>query len=273
MIRRTIGFGLLNSMVLRVLERWIRRTLLLASALVTEPSCGVSNDQEDPEWWEPTISAPKDGWGSAEEKASMLESLATLTHQCFLRRSEAAGLGPDHPDALSSLHALAGLRRLQGRKGEALELCVSCMRRREKALGRKHRDTRRSALALAMLHRERGDTAAEEAVQIEFGLKAAPSRRGWAGLRGFLGGGGGSRRALGTPTAASQDGAAVATAVKDADTASGKGQAESAAGSKLAAIVKLRRIISRPHQQDNGGEGAAAAVAAAGQGGSDIKKA
>ena len=267
-IRRTIGFGLLNSMVLRVLERWIRRTLLLASALIKVPSSGVSNDQEDPEWWEPTFPAMEDRLSSV--RGSMLESLATLTNRCLLRRAEAPGLGPDHPDALSSMHALAGLRRLQGRTAEALDLCISCMRRRELALGRKHRDTRRSAFATVMLHRERGDTAAGEAVQAEYGLIAAPARRGWAGLRGHLSVGGGSGvslKALGVaPQALTPEGAS--SAVAEDHTASGKMGKMGSAGAKLAAIVKLRRLVSPPQKQhNNDGEGG---VAAAGQGGADI---
>jgi hypothetical protein len=121
-VRRTVGFPLLNSTVLRVVERWLAATLLAAERAR--------------------------GGG---DYPRLLQTVVEAVEALQRRRAGMVGIAGDHPDSLAARHTLAGLYREQGRLAEARAACAECARARARVLGREHADTRASERLLAEL--------------------------------------------------------------------------------------------------------------------------
>jgi len=78
--------------------------------------------------------------------------------------------GPDDPDTLRSMNALASSYRAQGRYPEAVELCEETLARRKAKLGPQHRDTLQSMQNLATFYDDVGRHA--EALKLREDLLA-----------------------------------------------------------------------------------------------------
>ena len=117
-IRRTVGFPLLNSTVLRVMERW-----LAASFLAAERARGGG------------------------DYPRLLQTVVEAVEALQRRRASMPGIGPHHPHSLAARHTLAALYREQGRLAEARAACAECARARARVLGRRARRRTRRATA------------------------------------------------------------------------------------------------------------------------------
>jgi hypothetical protein len=126
-IRRTIGFPLLNSTVMRVMEKW------LASRFLAVERTRSSHDY------------PK-----------LLQTVVEAVQVLQQRRESMQGIKGDHPHSLAAMHTLAGLYREQGRLEEARAACVECVRLRARVLGKEHGDTLASERMLAELSTGQG---------------------------------------------------------------------------------------------------------------------
>jgi hypothetical protein len=131
-IRRTVGFPLLNSTVLRVMERW-----LASSFLAAERARG------------------------GDDFPQLLQTVVEAVEALQRRRASMRGIGADHPHSLAARHTLAGLYREQGRLAEARAACAECARVRARVLGREHADTLASERMLAELGASLGSATQE----------------------------------------------------------------------------------------------------------------
>ena len=123
-IRRTIGFPLLNSLVMRVLEKWLVARFLPAQREAARASADYPR---------------------------LLQTVVEVVEAFQNRRSSMRGISREYPDSLASMHTLAGLYREQGRLEEATAVCAECLRTRERMLGAEHVDTLASKKLLANL--------------------------------------------------------------------------------------------------------------------------
>ena len=123
-IRRTIGFPLLNSLVMRVLEKWLVSRFLPAQ---------------------------REAARASPDYPHLLQTVVEVVEAFQNRRSSMRGISREHPDSLASMHTLAGLYREQGKLEEAAAVCDQCLRIRERVLGREHADTLASKKLLADL--------------------------------------------------------------------------------------------------------------------------
>ena len=123
-IRRTIGFPLLNSLVMRVLEKWLVSRFLPAQHEAARASA---------------------------DYPQLLQTVVEVVEAFQNRRSSMRGISREHPDSLASMHTLAGLYREQGKREEAAAVCAECLRIRERVLGTEHADTLASKKLLADL--------------------------------------------------------------------------------------------------------------------------
>ena len=146
-IRRLLpgGFTQLNSMVLRVVERWMLSLIeeKLASVQLTGGADMIKEEM---------------GWINA--KASLYRSQGKydeaepLYVDCLEKRRSV--LGDRHPDTLTSINDLAGLYKSQGKYDEAEPLYVDSLKKRRSVLGDRHPDTLTSINNLAGLYKSQG---------------------------------------------------------------------------------------------------------------------
>jgi non-specific serine/threonine protein kinase/serine/threonine-protein kinase len=71
-------------------------------------------------------------------------------------------LGEEHPDTLSSMYSLAGVRRRQGHLEEAESLTVDVLEIRRRILGEEHPSTLNSLKELAWIHQNKGNLVEAE---------------------------------------------------------------------------------------------------------------
>jgi hypothetical protein len=121
-IQRTVGFPLLNSTVLHVMERW-----LASSFLAGERARGGSDYPQ------------------------LLQTVVEAVEALQRRRASMSGIAGHHPHSLAAMHTLAALYREQGRLADAQVACAECARVRARVLGREHADTLASERLLAEL--------------------------------------------------------------------------------------------------------------------------
>ena len=127
-IRRTIGFPLLNSLVMLVLEKWLAARFLAAQRAA-----------------------------ASADYPQLLQTVVEVVEAFQRRRAGMVGISRDHPDSLASMHTLAGLYREQGRREEARAACAECLRLRERVLGTEHAATLETRLLLEELGGGRQD--------------------------------------------------------------------------------------------------------------------
>ena len=111
-IRRTIGFPLINSLVMRVIEKWLSSNFLVAQRTQ-----------------------------ACQDYPQLVQTVIEVVEAFQLRRANMVGILKDHPDSLASLHTLACLYKEQGRVMEAKSTCEECLRARERVLGADHMTT------------------------------------------------------------------------------------------------------------------------------------
>jgi hypothetical protein len=160
-IRRTVGFPLLNSTVLRVMERW-----LASSFLAAERARGGGDYPQ------------------------LLQTVVEAVHALQRRRESMPGIGADHPHSLAAMHTLAGLYREQGRLAEARAACAACAEVRARVLGRGHADTLASERMLAELGASLGSATQELRAEASLVLTAVHADQGsssWSGIDGLGG--------------------------------------------------------------------------------------
>jgi hypothetical protein len=123
-IERSIGFALLNSMVLHVMEQWFEREL------------------------------QKQIEADSVDKAKVLNVLEHVRMECLKRRLKMTGVGEEHPDTLRSRYAIAELLKQQGKHDQALEMHTACLYSRRKVLEHDHPDTKKSEEAVKFLQEQ-----------------------------------------------------------------------------------------------------------------------
>jgi tetratricopeptide (TPR) repeat protein len=174
----TGGFITLDSMVLRVFEKWMLgnlRTQLtkqsdpvsicelqmciarllhiqghLSDALATLLPCHTSINDQSGALWMRLMSLE----GSVNRSMGRYEQAEQLFQQCLDIKNRV--YGPDHPDTLSSVEEVAIVFQYQGRYEAAEPLLQRVLDTRTNALGPDHSDTLSSVNNLAALHQHQG---------------------------------------------------------------------------------------------------------------------
>ena len=153
-VRRTVGFPLLNSTVLRVVERWLASSLLAA-----ERARG------------------------GDDYPKLLQTVVEAVEALQRRRASMPGVAGDHPHSLAAMHTLAGLYREQGRLAEARAACAECARGCARVLGREHGDTLASERMLGELGTWQGMAPQELRGEAPLQAPLVLAREPHAGLR------------------------------------------------------------------------------------------
>ena len=123
-IQRTIGFPLLNSLVMRVMEKWLASSFL---------------------------SAVREASDMPLDYPQLVQTVTEVVEAFQRRRAIMAGISRDHPDSLASMHTLACLYQEQGKSNEAMAMCKQCLLARERVLGADHGATMASKRLLTEL--------------------------------------------------------------------------------------------------------------------------
>jgi tetratricopeptide (TPR) repeat protein len=145
-VRRLLpqGFTDLDSMVLRVFEKWMQKALV-AKIMVKVDSIGAEH---------PSALAKVNNLALLYRSQGKYEAAEPLYVRCL--EDSTRILGAEHPDTLSTVNNLAALYESQGKYEVAEPLYVRCLDDSARILGADHPDTLISANNLALLYKSQG---------------------------------------------------------------------------------------------------------------------
>jgi tetratricopeptide (TPR) repeat protein len=151
-VRRLLpkGFTDLDSMVLRVFEKWMEK-MLVAKMVMENDSVGAEH---------PSTLATVTNLAGLYWSQGKYQAAESLYVHCLDDSTRI--LGAEHPDTLTSVHNLAGLYWALGKYQAAESLYVHCLDDSTRILGADHPDTLTSVNSLAGLYGSQGKYEAAE---------------------------------------------------------------------------------------------------------------
>jgi tetratricopeptide (TPR) repeat protein len=140
-VRETVGFGELNSIVFAELRQW----------MIAEAS-KEADDFRDGNWIESMNS--KFSLASLYKSQGRYDEAEPLYVECLQKMKVV--LGENHPNTMTFINDLALLYYSQGRYDEAEPLYVECLQKKKVVLGENHPSTLTSINNLAALYKIQG---------------------------------------------------------------------------------------------------------------------